>query len=158
MIKTAFAALLFLLACQVASADQACTDQCWLTWDDCSANCGDWWSCNACDEQRDQCLAYCDSCPHTRDYSVTTLLSAQQTGARQCMEEYAFAGHGFWFYQYFAQYRVTNYRDTTACDGTTTTTVLSSSTYSSYCLKKSPFFHDYCSPYSPYIGGLVCGF
>ena len=148
--KTALAAVLFLLAGQVALADQACTDQCWQTWDDCAHNCGDFWSCDACDQQRDQCLNYCASCPSTRDYSTTVLLSAQQQPFTVCVEDYPNAHYGCRFTKYNTQYRRTNYRETTNCDGTKTTTVLSSSTFPGVCVTKYPSSCTSCSPYSLY--------
>lgn len=153
-----WATLLLFVGYTIPAVAVTCEQQCWLDYDNCS--CGDYWSCAACDEARDNCLNYCAShpCPATRDYSTTTLLSAQQTG-NGCVEEYFSARHGCWFSKYLAQYRRTNYRETTNCDGTTTTTVLSSSTFPITCFKRqNPFACSSCSPYLLYLQVEHCQF
>ncbi len=106
-------------------ADQACEDQCWLTWDSCY--CGDYWSCAACDDQRDQCLQACALCPSTRDYSTTTVLSRSYTNRNGCFQDHLYLGGGRRYYEYYTRERTNIYRETTQCNGTKSTQLLSSS-------------------------------
>jgi hypothetical protein len=104
------------------------------------------------------CPLICVEPKSVKDFTTTTLLSAQQTGST-CVEDYPHAGKGCWYSEYFAKYQVTNYRDTTHCDGTTTRTVLSSSTSSNYCVRRqNPTVCNSCSPYLLYNGVNHCGF
>jgi hypothetical protein len=137
-----------------AAADQACIDQCWADYDNCP--CYDYSSCNQCDTMRQSCLNQCSQCPSTRDYSTTTILSSQQTGQTRCFEEFFGANHGYRFFEYLKTYSTTNYRETTQCNGTKTTTVLSTSTGQGLCWQKSPFLNDRCSPYQSTLGYGMC--
>ena len=161
MKKLALATLLALaFAAQPASAaDPVCVSGCQANYDSCVAECGSFgtfWCYDDCDNQYNTCYYGCTLCPSTRDYSTTTVLSQQHTGLKLCLEESPFANYGFKFWEYLIRYRVTNYRETTQCDGTKTTTVLSTSDNQTFCMEKSPFPNDYCSPYQPRTGFNFC--
>ena len=152
MRKYLFVVLVSLVATPLWAGDPACEEQCNLDYWTCSDTCGPFGGAlceQQCVDAQNACLRTCELCPFIRNYSTTTLLSSQQTGARQCMEDYLDPGDGAWYWQYFIRYRVTNYRETTNCDGSKTTVVLSSYTSSAYCYNRSPFTNDVCYPYSP---------
>ena len=158
MTKNLFWAILLLwVGHSMPAVADACTDQCWLDYDNCY--CGDYWSCAACDEGRDNCLNYCATnppppCPSTRDYTISTIVNASTI----------FYNYGcYWSFTYYPKqavtfdqwryrYRFDNYRETTSCNGSKTTQLLSSN-YSSYtsCLREGgiPCNHPSNLPFSP---------
>lgn len=152
-------AFVMVLVCAPAFADPACQDQCNLDYWTCSDNCGAFGGAlceQNCVNAHNSCTSWCSQCPKTRDYSTTTILSSTHTGSKQCIRESDFANNGYKFWQYFVQYRVTNYREVTNCDYSKTTTVLSTQDGSTYCWEKSPFQNDTCSPYLSRTGFSFC--
>jgi hypothetical protein len=133
------------------NADQACEDQCYQDYYNCP--CFDYWSCAACDNQINQCLSYCASCPSNRDYTTSTITGTQATGRNGCYEDHIYFNSG----KRYAEYRVTErrdtYRETTNCDGTKTTTLIGTGSISYYCWARDPIAS--CSNYAPnYL--LIC--
>lgn len=159
MKKLLLALVMMLVSAPVFAADPACVSACQANYDYCVAQCGSFgtfWCYDDCDTQYFACYEPCTFCPSTRDYSTTTILSSQHTGLKLCLEESPFANSGFKFWEYFIRYRVTNYRETTQCNGTKTTTVLSTTDHQTYCMEESPFLTDTCSPYLPRTGFNFC--
>src|SRR5829696_4579965 len=116
MARTLLFVALILMTAQVVSADEACSQQCWLDYDNCP--CNDYWSCNTCDERRDSCLNYCSTCPSTRNYTTTTILSRQATGRNGCYEDHIYFHSGRRYAEYLTTQRLDTYQETTACDRT----------------------------------------
>jgi hypothetical protein len=131
-------------------ADQACEEQCNLDYWACSDNCGAFGGA-LCEQQcvnaQNSCLQHCNQCPSTRDYTTRTILNNQATGRNGCYEDHMYFYSGKRYAEYSTTQRLDNYRETTACNGTKTTTLLSSTTSSYKCWARDAIAS--CSPYSP---------
>jgi hypothetical protein len=143
MAKVLLFIALSLVAAQVVSADEACNQQCWANYYDCP--CFDYWSCAYCDDQINSCLSYCSTCPSTRNYTTTTVVSRQSTGRNGCYEDHIYLNVGRRYAEYFTTQRLDTYRETTNCNGTKTTTLLSSTNSSYYCWVRDAIAS--CSPF-----------
>ncbi len=160
MRKHVVVAIFAFLASSPLWADAACEEQCGLDYWTCSDNCGAFGGAlceQQCVDAYNSCIHRCRSCPSTRDYSTSIMLSKQLTQPYKCLEEYANAGRGYRFDEYYVRYKVTNYRETTNCDGTKTTVVLSSYNTAGSCWKQVTFPNNTCSPYSS-VAYPPCGF
>jgi hypothetical protein len=133
-----------------AFADAACENACTDAWDQCVQNCGtDYWCWLNCDQLNEWCHTDCASCPSTRDYSTTTILSRSYTNRNGCFQDHLYLGGGRRYYEYFTKERKNNYRETTQCNGTKSTQLLSSSTYNYYCWTRGNTLSDACSNPAP---------
>jgi hypothetical protein len=149
------ASIALISAARPLAADAACDNDCWAQWDSCCYNCGGggtYWCYDNCDQVRDQCLQICSTCPSTRDYTTTTVvnqsLSFPNAGCYWHPNIYPAAARQFDLWTH--RYRYDNYRETTACNGSKTTQLLSTS-YSAYtycmrptfvtCVNPQPFSH-----------------
>ena len=143
MAKVLLFVVLSLMATQAVLADEACNQECYDNYHACP--CFDYWSCASCDEQITNCLNYCSTCPSTRNYTTTTVVSRQSTGRNGCYEDHISLNSGKRYAEYFTTQRLDTYRETTACNGTRTTTLLSSTSSSYYCWVRDPIAS--CSPF-----------
>jgi len=123
--------------------DPVCVDGCWSEYYDCLDYCdaiggpGEEECTDHCKFNRNSCLDNCpEVCtgPTTRDYSDTVVAGFQYTGPSRCLT--------WLFYNYYFDYglltlKTTTYRETTYCDGSKTTVVLSVSYSSYYCWLRS---------------------
>lgn len=129
--------LLLLIGRSIPAAADACTDQCWLDYDACvGPGCSSYWHCAACDEARDSCFNSCPpppNCPSTRDYTTTTVANQSITNYNVgCfLHPYTYPEEGRQFNRWRYRYRYDTYRETTNCNGSKTTQLLSTS-YSAY--------------------------
>lgn len=141
-----FAALLGMAS--QASADVACEQSCNLTHEQCTQECGSggtYWCFEACDQQRDTCWNNCQLCPSSRDYTTSTILSRTYTNRNGCYQDHLYLNGGRRYYEYLTKERRNNYRETTQCDGSKSTQLLSSSTYNYYCWVRGNTGADACS-------------
>lgn len=139
-------AALFFGSGSPAAADAACEQACNVAGSQCSENCGnDYWCVQECDQVRDSCCEDCQLCPSTRDYSTTTVLSRSYTNRNGCYQDHLYLGGGRRYYEYYTKERKNNYRETTQCNGSTSTQLLSSSTYNYYCWVRGNTGGDTCS-------------
>jgi hypothetical protein len=149
------ALILILLATgtpQRAEADAACENDCWTQWYACEDSCGpggDYWCHDTCDQARDQCLTSCANCPITRDYTTRTILSRQYTNRNGCYQDHLYFTGGRRYYEYYTKERRDNYRETTQCNGTKSTQLLSSTTLNYYCWVRGNTSGDSCSSPAP---------
>lgn len=149
MRKFLFLIVLLLGAPFAWASNPECEEQCNLDYWTCSDNCGPFGGAlceQQCVDTQNSCLAHCTTCPSTRDYTTTTPLGATATGRSGCYEDlYDFIG-GQRYAEYFYRQRITTYRETTSCNGTKTTTVLSTYDNNFYCWVRDPIAS--CSPYA----------
>lgn len=139
-----------------ATADAACEQACWPQYDSCREACGaDYWCWDACDQQRDACLVGCQNCPKTRDYTTRTIVSRQYTNRNGCFQDHLYLSGGRRYYEYLTKERRDNYRETTQCDGTKSTQLLSSTNLNYYCWVRGNLGSDSCSsPAANYL--FIC--
>lgn len=155
--KILAATLLGLALAALSASAQTCEEQCTNDRYACDAGCTTYWCYDECDQAYNGCVINCQPCqPSTRDYSTYTINSYTFTGQIRCLEEYLGARRGYRFYEYLYKYTTKNYRETTQCDGTKTTVLLSTSTGQGFCWEKSPYAGDSCSPYSSRAGYGFC--
>jgi hypothetical protein len=97
----------------------------------------------ACEQQCNyiyaDCIAGCAPCPGPtiRDYSVSTLVSQNFLGISECLRDFYPPYASQWHSKFQLQYKDTTYRETTQCDGSKTTVVLSVSYSYSVCWNPS---------------------
>jgi hypothetical protein len=148
---------LFLFLCLFGAvdallADAACDEQCSADYWTCSDNCGPFGG-SLCEQQCSDalsvCLYHCGQCPSTRDYSTTTVLSRSYTNRNGCYQDHLYLSGGRRYYEYYTKERKNNYRETTQCNGSKSTQLLSSSTYNYYCWVRGNTGADACSYPAP---------
>lgn len=146
----AFAVLAFGLLSSPVAAQNECQQSCGTQYDVCSASCGGMYGCEeSCQNQLDSCWAACPPCPTTRDYSTITVLSRTYTNRNGCYQDHLYLTGGRRYYEYYTKERKNTYRETTQCDGSKSTQLLSSSTYNYYCWVRGNTGSDSCSYPSP---------
>ncbi|MDY7094211.1 MAG: hypothetical protein SX243_14670 [Acidobacteriota bacterium] len=105
-----------LLQCQiVCNGNAACEQQCTDIYDD--------------------CIAGCEPCsgPTVRTYTVTTLVSQTYLGVTQCLKDFYQPSSKRWYDYLQIQKKHTTYRETTQCDGSQSTVVVSVSYTTTNC-------------------------
>jgi hypothetical protein len=131
--------LLGLIPAKPALADQACSNQCWQDYDNCF--CGDYWSCASCDEARDNCLSWCDSCPRVnKDWTTTTITDTAGPLPLICLS------NGYFYQKYTRVTRVDHYQQILKCDYSLTTNLLGTSSTNKTCYKYKPTQGGSCIP------------
>ncbi len=131
-------------------ADAACENACDTTWQACLNDCGaDYWCWESCDQANQWCHDHCNSCPSTRDYTTSTILSRTYTNRNGCYQDHLYLNGGRRYYEYLTKERRNNYRETTQCDGSKSTQLLSSSTLNYYCWVRGNTGADACSYPAP---------
>lgn len=139
-----------------AAATLTCEDVCWLYYDQCESGCGTppAEEClQRCDASLESCLEGCPVCPSTRDYTVVVPFSETYLGPTQCRENYLSFGSGRLYDRINRTDKATLYRETTYCDGSKTTVVVSVS-YPSYVCWRPGF--PGCYPYGSIFGYFLC--
>jgi hypothetical protein len=152
----------FLLVPLPLFADAECENQCGIDYWTCSDNCGAFGGAlceSQCSDGFNSCIGRCNACPTTRDYTVTTLVSKTASGRNGCFTDFNFNTGAFTYKEYLEKDKRTTYRETTACNGTKTTTVLSTTNETYYCWTKNCVGIGNCcsNPGSP-AGLRACAF
>lgn len=128
-------------------AHDDCVADCYNTYYACSDPCTDYACIQDCQYWFNQCYYGCPpGCPgpSVRNYSTVSLVSSTWYGS-DCYKQ-PFPDTGNWQYdKYYRVYHVDNYRETTQCDGSKTTELISSYNYGEYCLTKYPYPWGSCS-------------
>ena len=134
------------------AADPECENQCSENYWACSDACGPFGGA-ACEQQCsdtvNQCLYNCTQCPSTRDYTTRTILSRQYTGRNGCYQDHIYLNGGRRYYEHYTQERRDNYRETTQCNGTKSTQLLSTNTLNYYCWVRGNTSSDSCGSPAP---------
>lgn len=141
-------AIFLLTSVPARASNPECEEQCNLDYWTCSDTCGPFGGAlceQQCVDAQNACLHHCTQCPSTRDYSQATFLGATATGRNGCFEDLADFTGGQRYAEYFYRQRITTYRETTSCDGSKTTVVLSTFDNNFYCWVRDPIAS--CSPY-----------
>lgn len=95
------------------------------------------------------CSNHCQSCPSTRDYTTRTILSRQYTNRYGCFQDHIYLSGGKRYYEHYTKERRDNYRETTQCDGTKSTQLLSSTNLNYYCWVRGNLGSDSCGSPAP---------
>lgn len=121
----------------VFAASSTCLDNCDLEYQWCEDSCnGDGYCLDWCDYQRDVCRDNC--CPFVSEYTVTTLDQETFTGSTKCLEGlYTFQGRDYTHMERI--WKHTEYRETEACDGSTSTVVIDVTYSTDYCWKQTAY-------------------
>ncbi len=160
-------ALMTLLALTIAPAAwaqlSACQQDCYHQNDVCmfgedGTQTPTYWRIEECDQIFQACMDHCANCPYTREYTTVTVLDFQFTGAARCLEDIFQRRRGIRYYEARRTERVTTYREVQQCDGTTSTTVVSSQDRTYYCWARGSTTRDLCSPYFSNLPYLICPF
>jgi hypothetical protein len=130
-------------------AHDDCVADCYNNYYACSDPCTDYACIQDCQYWFNQCYYGCPpgcSGPSVRNYSTVTLTSSTWSGS-DCYRE-PFPSTSNWQYdKYYRVYHVNNYRETTQCDGSKTTELVSSYNYGEYCLTRFTFFGSCSYPW-----------
>jgi hypothetical protein len=108
-------------------------------------------SCEFCEDNYDSCVLSCPICPTTREYTTVTVLSLSYFNSFRCFQGFGTFGEGRVHQLISRTLRSRRWREVRQCDGSTTTTLLSTNTWSETCWDQ---YNTYCSPwehnYTPY--------
>lgn len=97
-----------------------------------------------CNGYYDSCVASCPECPTTREYSTTTVTGQSYYNSTRCFQGFGTFGEGRTHQLSYRTLRTQTWRETRNCDGSTSTTLLSTSNRSETCWQQ---FNSFCSPW-----------
>jgi|GEM_PF-2267225 len=136
--------------------DPECVQHCDDERYDCYVNrCDPRGSCEYCETYYDDCVLSCPVCPTTKDTSTTTILGISYYNQYGCFLGF-FAGTGAVHQLAYRTLRLRVWRTVTQCDGSSTTTLITDTTYSEICWQELPPPNNYCSPWGPPYGYPIC--
>ncbi len=127
--------------------DPDCVQHCDDERYDCYLNrCDPRGSCEYCETYYNDCVLGCPICPTTHDESTRTLVSQTFYNQFGCYFGF-FAGTGAIHQLSSRTVRLKIWRTVTQCDGSSTTTLISNTTYTETCWYELPPPNNLCSPY-----------
>lgn len=135
-----------------AKADAACVEECGLTYWACSDNCGAFGGAlceQNCTDAYNACVNQCSQCPTYRDYSTLQYINKTDTNSTTCVKNTAINDATGYIYKIFTTHFLRyNWRETTQCNGTKSTQLLSTAPVDGTCYFKKAGSNNLCSPFS----------
>ncbi len=125
-----------------AEADAACVDECGLTYWACSDNCGAFGGAlceQNCTDAYNACVNQCSQCPTYRNYSTEQYINKTEKPAKCIKNRQINDATGYFYREFTTHYLRYNWRETTQCNGTKSTQLLSTVPFDGLCyLKATP--------------------